>query len=271
MRTIPSVRELQRICFHTPSDIYRRASIYFTRWALLIGTRANHITVLRALFLLFGIGVFFLAPITLPWVIIGLFAFQLVLFLDTMDGAIARYNKEASFFGEVLDFTLDHLSSTVIYFIVAGVLAFRLFYAPYLLGLSVVTVMLAQLAAFIRALYAEHRVNTEVFKQENVELAFFHQDNMRLLLLALTVGSLLHFYTTQAIPVLVVAYSQFLAIKVLFLLGFLWTTVRKFPVTGHLIKAYALSFFYVIFRTAGLRKSLQQHQETLVAKIALRF
>ena len=270
MKKIPPVAELQKICFRTPPDIYRRVSIYFTRLALMFGVSANHITVSRAIFLILGILVFIFAPVTLSWMILGILFFQLVLLLDTMDGAIARYNKEASFFGEALDFTLDHLSSTVVYFFTAGILSARLFDAWHLFWISIGSVVLAQLAAFARALYAEHHVQTELFKHENALLAFFHQDNMRLLLLALTVGGLLHFYNTHALPVLVKVYFEFLVIKLLFLIGFLWHVVRRFPITGHLMCAYVVSLFYVILRTPHLRLILKRYEDTLVAKAALR-
>src|SRR3989338_10966196 len=227
MKQVPPVQELQRICFRSPPDIYRRISIYFTRLALLFGVRANHITISRAIFLILGILVFTFSPITLPWIILGVICFQFVLFLDTMDGAIARYNKESSFFGEMLDFILDHASSTIIYFLVAGVLCVRLFEAWPLFFVSLATVLLAQFAAFVRALYAEYHVPTDEFKQQNVALFFFHQDNMRLLLLALTLATIAHLFTAHALPVLVLAYVQFMIIKILFLVGFLWRYARQ--------------------------------------------
>ncbi|HLC32407.1 MAG TPA: CDP-alcohol phosphatidyltransferase family protein, partial [Candidatus Nanoarchaeia archaeon] len=258
MRKVPSVRELQEICFRSPPDVYRKISIYFTRTALMFGVRANHITCLRAIFLVLGIVIFLAAPITLAWLIAGLLALHLVLFLDTMDGAIARYNKESSFFGEMLDFILDHASSTIIYFLVAGVLCVRLFEAWPLFFVSLATVLLAQFAAFVRALYAEYHVPTDEFKQQNVALFFFHQDNMRLLLLALTLATIAHLFTAHALPVLVLAYVQFMIIKILFLVGFLWRYARQFPLTRHFLTAYLLSFAYVLFRTRTIKERIQR-------------
>ena len=271
MKQVPPVQELQRICFRSPPDIYRRISIYFTRLALLFGVRANHITISRAIFLILGILVFTFSTITLPWIILGVICFQFVLFLDTMDGAIARYNKEASFFGEALDFILDHISSTVVYFVMAGVLCLRLFHTPHLFWISVITAGLAQFAAFARALYAEHRIDTTHFKQENVALAFFHQDNMRLLLLGLSVAVLLHFYTAYALPVLVIIYFQFIVLKIIFLFGFLWYAANRFPITRHILSAYVLCLFFVIFRSEKLMKKLRtEYADSIVAHAVLR-
>ena len=233
---------------------------------------ANTITVLRTLLLISGFFIFTLAPITPQYMILGILALQLVLFLDTMDGAIARYNKTASFFGEALDFTLDHLSSTFIYFLVAGVLSLRLFSSSTLFWISLATVILAQLTAFIRALYAEHHIDTEHIKQENVALAFFHQDNMRLLLLALTVSIIAHFFDANALPLLVMVYFEFLIIKLFFLLIFLWTTLQTFPITSHLVNAYFLSFTYVFIRSKKIKQKINDdYADTLVGKLALRF
>ena len=270
MRKVPSIKELQKICFKSKPDIYRRASIYFTRLALMFGIRANTITISRAVLLILGITIFSTAPITLAWMILGILAFQLVIFLDTMDGAIARYNKEASFFGESLDFALDHLSSSIIYFITAGIMCYRLFGSTNFLLLAILTVVLAQFAAFLRALYSEHQVNVEHLRSEQFIFSFFHQDNIRLLLLALTLGLILHFFNTKALPILTIAYLQFMIIKILVLGGFLWVQAGKFPITTHILSAYFLSLIWVIFRIKESRLKLEHYKDTNVVQIVLR-
>lgn len=270
MYNVPAVKELHKICFKSKPDVYRRLSIYFTRCALIFGIRANTITILRAILLLVGIMLFSFAPITVLWMILGILAFQLVLFMDTMDGAIARYNKEASFFGEVLDFLLDHFSSSIIYFITAGILSYRLFGALILLWTSIAAAALAQIGVFLRMLYTEHNIDVDKLRNEQFIFAFFHQDNMRLLLLALTVAIIWHFFDAHALPILIIAYLQFIIIKILFLGGFLWVYAGKFPVTKHIFFAYVLSILWFLFRFRTAHLELMHYKDTKIVQAILK-
>lgn len=245
MREIPPANQLAQICYkgNKRVDIYRKASIYFTRQALRIGMRANHITALRAIFLSIGLALF--AKGGIANYIMAVFAYQIALFLDTMDGAIARYNKESSFLGEAMDFALDHLSSTIIYFVSAGILALRTTGNSAFLWMSLITCALAQSAAFLRALYSEHKVHTEELKKKSALLRFFHQDNMRLLLFALTITAILTPWAEYLPKALAQSYLLFEIIKNAYLFSKLWIESKRFPFSIRNIKIYSISAIYM--------------------------
>ncbi|HLF54662.1 MAG TPA: CDP-alcohol phosphatidyltransferase family protein [Candidatus Nanoarchaeia archaeon] len=255
MKKVPPAKELEKICFTSKPDIYRKISIHFTRIALMFGCRANHITALRVIFLIAGITSFIKGmPLT------GVIFYQLALLLDTMDGAIARYNKEASFLGEAMDLMLDHISSTVVYFISLGVLAYstlgiKAFY------ISIATIILAQIAAFFRALYVEHNIFVEKIKKENRLLRFFHQDNMRFLLLILTLAVIANFWQPNIIEIALYFNLAFIALKTAYLFSYLWITAKKFPNISAAIAymAGAICIIFLMRKAKWARDFLQKH------------
>lgn len=244
MEKIPPVKELRKQLYHSENVTFdRRISIHFTRIALVLGARANHITFLRFVCLAAGL----ISIIKGVW--FGLLGFALYLasvFLDSMDGAIARYNKEASFTGEVMDLTLDHASTTILYFISAGMISYSLTGDARLIHISVASIILAQLAAFLRALYFEFGVNAEQIKEKNSALAMFHQDNMRLLISALGIGIAASIWHPSSIVYLVHFYFAFVVIKNLYLLLHLWYHSKKFPLGIRILLAYFFGAIYLL-------------------------
>ncbi len=244
LRDVPSVQELHKICFRSPPDIYRRVSIYVTRIALMVGTHANTITALRVLFLVLGIVSFFLIPPIGQ--LVTVICLQLCLFLDTMDGAIARYNKEANFTGEAMDVLLDHINSSIVYVVLTGLLATWLLGNWHFVLVGILTAILGQYAAFVRALFVEQDIDIAREHQKSSVFRFFHQDNMRLLLLMFTIGVPLSFWIPEAALVLLHAYVFFVVIKTIVLHVMLHNRATKPVRVFSSALAYACSVLFLL-------------------------
>lgn len=264
MKKVPSAEELKKICFRSEPDIYRKFSIHLTRICLLLGARANHITFLRVVFLALGTALFIFGKDYLFF--LGALCFQAALIMDTMDGAIARYNKESSFKGEAMDLALDHISSTIVYFAMAGIMAH---YAgsQHILYLSLATIILAQFASFNRAMYVERNVNTDKEKIKSALLRFFHQDNMRFLLLLLTITAAIYPFKPTYSYYLALFYFIFEILKILYLSVKLYLISKKAPVDFHTLFGYSfgvLLIFTII--TFGAKSQLRQNYRKWVEK-----
>lgn len=257
MNKVPSVNALKKICFRSEPDIYRKFSIHLTRICLMFGARANHITFFRAVFLLGGALLFIFGKDYLFF--LGALCLQIALIMDTMDGAIARYNKESSFKGEAMDLALDHISSTIVYFAMAGIMAH---YAGsrHILYLSLATIVLAQFASFNRAMYVERNVNVDQEKSKTVLLRFFHQDNMRFLLLLLTITTVIYPFKPAYSYYLALFYFIFEILKILYLNIKLYFISKKAPIDFHTLFGYffgvILIFTIIIF---GAKSRLRQN------------
>lgn len=264
MNKVPSVNALKKICFRSEPDIYRKFSIHLTRICLMFGARANHITFLRVVFLIGGSLLFIFGKDYL--FLAGALCFQLALIMDTMDGAIARYNKESSFKGEAMDLALDHISSTVVYFAMAGVMAH---YAggQYILYLSLATIVLAQFASFNRAMYVERNVNVGQEKSKSVLLRFFHQDNMRFLLLLLTITTVIYPFKPVYSYYLALFYFIFEILKILYLNFKLYLISKKSPTDFHTLFGY--SFGVILICTIiffGVKSQIRQKYRKWIEK-----
>lgn len=242
LKNIPDTKTLKKICWRSKPDFYRKISIPLLRLCLKLGFKANHITALRALFLIGGFALFFFGPYA---AIAGVLCYQFVLLLDTLDGAIARYNKESSFLGEAMDLALDHLSSTILYFLSLGILAVQLTETLDILFISIATILIAQFAAFARTLYVEYHIPTERYKKKSFWLRLFHQDNMRFLLLLLTIAAPLSLLYPQLVSGLAYTYLAFAIAKSTYLFLLLWRLSKTFPLTPHVISAYFLGVAYI--------------------------
>ncbi len=209
----------------------------------MLGCKANYITFTRALLLIVATPLFFLGETK---AIIGVVLYQLVLLLDTMDGAIARYNKETSFLGEAMDLILDHLSSTILYFVAFGAVGYGIYAHSFFIWTPAVCIVLAHYAAFVRAVYTEYGFDVEKLRQ-NTAFRFFHQDNMRLLLLMLTITIIATPFNAFALSALGYVYVTFLAVKALYL------KIKLATLTGDVFipfKAYVGYFLGVLFIVA---------------------
>ena len=119
---VESISELRRIC--QPKDakgnivdsLYRKVSIYFTKFFLYMPITANQITILFAICgvisgILFAIGDYWLSLIGS-----GILFFHYI--LDYVDGEVARYRKSASQKGAFLDIICHNI---VFAFIFSGI------------------------------------------------------------------------------------------------------------------------------------------------------
>jgi phosphatidylglycerophosphate synthase len=264
MKTVPRVTELKKICFRGKPDIYRKFSIYLTRICLMFGAKANHITFFRAVFLLLGIALFI--PGKAYFFLIGALCFQIALIMDTMDGAIARYNKESSFKGEAMDLALDHTSSTVVYFAMAGIMAH---YAgsAHIAYISIATIVLAQFAAFTRAMYSERNVDVEEIKEESFFLRFFHQDNMRFLLFLLTITAAVYHLKPIIAYYLALIYFAFVVLKMIYLNAKLCLVTKKAPIDFHTLFGYSFGIILIlIIIILGLKSEISQNYKKWLEK-----
>ncbi|PIN75620.1 hypothetical protein COV18_02120 [Candidatus Woesearchaeota archaeon CG10_big_fil_rev_8_21_14_0_10_37_12] len=245
MRKVPDIDKLKRICWRNPPDLYRRFSIYVVWCALKFGARANHITLLRVIVLVFGF-ICFLSSTWFFW-ILGVLLYQLCVFLDTMDGAIARYNKESSLIGEFMDVLLDHLSSNLVYFISAGIAAHNLTGSYLFIWASLITVVASHYATFIRGIYREYVVNVDLLKKKSLFFSFFHQDNMRFLLVLLSLTVLISIKYQLIFVILNYVYFGFVFVKSIFLTVHFMRNTSHNPFERRMIFAYFALIFYLAY------------------------
>lgn len=104
-----SIKELRKICQnkgyqeHISLRFFRIFSIYITKIFLILGLRPNFITILGFLIAIAGGYLYIIQQFLL-----GSILFFISLFLDHVDGEIARYRKLSSVLGEWLDTTTVH-------------------------------------------------------------------------------------------------------------------------------------------------------------------
>lgn len=107
-----SIDELRRICqrpvqpfdFYPQSLIYRKMSIYITKLFLYTTISANQVTIMSLILGLFASFLF-----SFGHYFIGACVFLLCIFLDYVDGEVARYRKTSSVRGVYLDIMTHYI------------------------------------------------------------------------------------------------------------------------------------------------------------------
>ncbi len=108
---------------------YLQISIFFTRFALLLGISANSITFLNLLFMV--ISCFLVTNKNPLFFLFGLLFYHIFTLIDCVDGEVARYNKSSSLKGQYFDEMLGEI------------------YPPFLFGFSMIGIFLASKNQFI--------------------------------------------------------------------------------------------------------------------------
>ena len=206
------LKDVEDICYPTHAqkkDIYRRLGIFPLLMLLKAGIVPNVITAARAFFLILGF--FFLSKGIYSLSLWAAAIFHLCIFLDTFDGAIARYRKLSSRAGEMMDFMLDHSASTIIYALAAGLYILNTSAEPYILGSVIPIILIAQLNPLLRYLI---RKRSSSFKnmREGFFMKIFYQDNNRHIVFLLTICSIF-----SRIDIFMIIYIIFNLVKVIYL------------------------------------------------------
>ncbi len=238
---VEPIKTLRKICFpngEDGDDIYRKISIYVT-WVLLhTGIHPDVITFTRVIVCTLGF-IFFMKG-NMFYAVIGVLLYQLNIFLDTMDGAIARYQKKTSKRGEYQDAILDHIMSSIIYFLSAGILSYQLNNEWRYLVLAFMIIIMAQIAAYLRAVFIEFGLSPKKEKK-NILIKATHTDNLR----TLTWVFLIFLIFNMERGVLLF-FSIFVFAKVVILSTFLYIKCKKNPFSTKILVPYILTIFSII-------------------------
>lgn len=260
MRRALTEKQLQRILYPNgrQKDIYRQLSYPVIKAILPLNIHPDFIHLCRLVFLIGGTVLFLQG--TIVYAVIGALLFQLNILFDTFDGALARYRGIASVKGEYQDVFLDHLASSVLYFVSAAFFAYWFTNVLLYVWIGLVTVILAQFAAFQRALYLEYGVAAQERKQKNPLVAFAHQDNARLLAGILFLGALLQLPQGAVLFFLLVVLAKISICAV-----DIWLMTKKSPFNIRIAIRYFVVVLILVLmlihtiigiNTSGMRRAL---------------
>lgn len=217
MAKVPKIKDLKKICYPKESqkkDIYRKIGIYAVRPMLQLGITPNMVTATRAILLLLGLWLYATGTY---WQAIGAAViFEICIFFDTFDGAIARYRKMSSKLGEYMDFILDHVASTVVYFFALGVYTYLNTNELIHVYIAIVSIVVAQIFFLERIIYRTQKINFEKIAKESVFFRFIYQDNNRLYVNILLLGTILNAFVVLNILFAIYGINKLIFVGIFF-------------------------------------------------------
>lgn len=119
---VESIKKLREICYANSKDkrplymewVTMKFSIYITKLLLYTPIRADHVTI--SMVLLVILGSVFMGFGTLKFLLIGILIIHLTVFLDNVNGEVARYRKEGNMTGTFLEQFYHEVSLPLIFF-----------------------------------------------------------------------------------------------------------------------------------------------------------
>jgi len=221
-------------------DIYRKLSYPLVKLILPWNIHPDLIQLFRLVFCIVGFGFFFTGNYILS--IFGALLFHMNILFDTFDGAMARYQKKASVKGEYQDAALDHVTSSVIYFMSAAILAFIYLNDTFYLWMGAITALLAQVAAFLRAMYIEYKIPVVDAQKSSIMIGLAHQDNSR------HIATILLIATLVARPDLAAwIFAVMVPFKIAVLSVHIFNKTGKSPFSLRILLRYFLLLTHIFF------------------------
>lgn len=235
-----SDKQLKRLLYPDgrAQDVYRKISYPLVKLILPYNIHPDFIHLCRLLFCIAGAALFVTGNYFL--IVLGALLFQLNILFDTFDGALARHQGKASVKGEYQDVALDHLTSSVLYFASAAGFAYVSTQHTLYLWIGAATILLAQVAAFLRAMYTEYNVSVRKAQEENMLVRLAHQDNSRFFALVLLITAI---FSIPAITT--VLFFAFVIAKTLILSIHIYVSSGKNPLSPWHFYRYVLLILFI--------------------------
>ena len=250
-----NIKELRKICQGDKGKgrgiLYfifcRSLSIYVTKLLLKTKITPNQITIFSILAGMIGVILIFLN--TVPTTIIGLILIYLWLFLDKVDGEIARYKKLQSIQGIYLD-QIAHMLIVPIFFFATGYLA-------YLETSSISTLFLGFTAALFPLLVRfEYKLPYQIFAQRAIRNPVILNNIKKQTTTEKTIKKLKKIRNISS-----KLSDEYLKILILFI-----AIIGDFFITIVNLKLIALSFFTVIYLLFFLHNVISAYKKSLNKK-----